>query len=1320
MKIIQFLFLFIIFFSGIALASEFSLKLPYERDKSYLVNQAYNVFTHKGIDLYALDFVLDGCDGFDQPVIAASSGTVIEMKNDGQHGTRDYGNYVLIDHGDNLESKYAHLNQVLVEVGDTVEQGDEIGTMGNTGFALGTACSDHPGTHLHFAVYKREKYIDAKGKEKVRKVAYKPEPMSGFTDFKKGEYYKDGDAPVDNELVSTPASVDSISQFSIDITFDGGNYSGLTVGYSGNSIIDLSSSALGSFKTDQNGDIVPKGGEVDSASNSSSQKQEELSFEKKYYAKIASTDITGVKRVEGDTLVVLPNEEADIKVGYKNMGLFDWSGKDVSLNILSSDMSVFYDGWLTKKRPVRLSQSTVKPKEVGYFSFTIKEPEQEGLYTLGVRPVIFYENSYQWLGEDAASWKIRVEKDKQDDAAGNDDAGAASAESLPPTDSGGDGTNVKNEDKPALDKKPYYGVGGSTGAAKDSDDMSSLETYLSDFPEDATNKSEIDFAFRSNFAGAQFRCRLDDDVFADCVSPIAYKDVPEGNYIFEVKAFLSGEEDRTPARHNFIIDRTAPLKIQDLEAESVVRGNANLSGTFPENVLSKVEIYYKKSENCSSENLADLKDWNEIEVPFSDQTKLKKKENNKFELTPESLEEGKNYCFAIKTEDLAGNVSEVSNAANTIVNDSADHLLLSEIKLWGEDRFVELYNPTLEDMKLSDYSLQFLKDGENKTVKINFENDDTILSHGFFLVGEADFIAGVSSDLVFSDIDIGENFTVYLAKTNSYLLDKDNNMMEADEGNIADEIKLTPVQNPDYSLERKAHQNSSSESMLILPDKYEGNGYDSDRVDDFLIRDNPQPQNSSSLKEPHKNEKPVIKIPNWNGQKYFKEEEIKLSVEVSDLEDATVPDDKISWLLDGMEIGHGMETVLNDPEIGKHDITIEATDSDGEKSSAEFSIEVAESGWKDAVKIPGSLSSYSGAYGASLDNDGNLHIAFMKESQPYSDPDGFGNSIYYQKKDGEFLDEPIQILKLRDYGIEYLSDIDLLVDNYGTVHIIFTGGNSTGENYRTYHISSLDNFKDPMLIFSGFIYPQSRIDGNFIYVAVNDGVGGSNMIYYKKFLVDENSIQLSEENSHEIENASSISRYNFAVKDGKLRFAVLYSEKNTGEAPRQFESGLPVPLVMVIPSNMAVGYLENDNGNWNFEYLESGFSISTNLYFAGEAGPYILANDYTKNLIFSRQEDAWYRKTLDMDLKYVYGFGRHVDGNLHMILSVRNNHSEILWQIHDGNNLREISLLDKVGADKNIDGATVSYFMNNQGKEGVIFGDLDESGLYELYYLERG
>lgn len=71
------------------------------------------------------------------PVMAAGDGKVIRSSYD-----RFNGNHVFIQHGDKYVTKYLHFTKRKVKRGQTVKQGDTIGTVGSTGLASGP--------HLHY------------------------------------------------------------------------------------------------------------------------------------------------------------------------------------------------------------------------------------------------------------------------------------------------------------------------------------------------------------------------------------------------------------------------------------------------------------------------------------------------------------------------------------------------------------------------------------------------------------------------------------------------------------------------------------------------------------------------------------------------------------------------------------------------------------------------------------------------------------------------------------------------------------------------------------------------------------------------------------------------------------------------------------------------------------------------------------------------------------------------------------------------------------------------------------------------------------------
>jgi len=83
------------------------------------------------------------------PVYALASGEVILRRNDQNPGQKEgWGNAIIICHNISdsytIYSQYAHLQSILVDADDIVQQGQQIGTVGKTGFATGS--------HLHLEI----------------------------------------------------------------------------------------------------------------------------------------------------------------------------------------------------------------------------------------------------------------------------------------------------------------------------------------------------------------------------------------------------------------------------------------------------------------------------------------------------------------------------------------------------------------------------------------------------------------------------------------------------------------------------------------------------------------------------------------------------------------------------------------------------------------------------------------------------------------------------------------------------------------------------------------------------------------------------------------------------------------------------------------------------------------------------------------------------------------------------------------------------------------------------------------------------------------
>ncbi len=88
--------------------------------------------------------------------MAAPGGTKILAAYDGRVVAADYsatmGNYIMIDHGDELYTVYMHASALYVSKGDVVVKGEHIAAVGSTGRSTGN--------HLHFSVRSNGSYVN--------------------------------------------------------------------------------------------------------------------------------------------------------------------------------------------------------------------------------------------------------------------------------------------------------------------------------------------------------------------------------------------------------------------------------------------------------------------------------------------------------------------------------------------------------------------------------------------------------------------------------------------------------------------------------------------------------------------------------------------------------------------------------------------------------------------------------------------------------------------------------------------------------------------------------------------------------------------------------------------------------------------------------------------------------------------------------------------------------------------------------------------------------------------------------------------------------
>lgn len=107
-------------------------------------------FGNRKISLYGYERFHTGVDihgAIGTEVLAIADGTVVVSTYDD-----GWGDYMIINHGDNVLSLYAHLNCRYIKRGESVTRGQAIGELGNSGFSSGP--------HLHFEMRENGKSVN--------------------------------------------------------------------------------------------------------------------------------------------------------------------------------------------------------------------------------------------------------------------------------------------------------------------------------------------------------------------------------------------------------------------------------------------------------------------------------------------------------------------------------------------------------------------------------------------------------------------------------------------------------------------------------------------------------------------------------------------------------------------------------------------------------------------------------------------------------------------------------------------------------------------------------------------------------------------------------------------------------------------------------------------------------------------------------------------------------------------------------------------------------------------------------------------------------
>ena len=122
---------------------------PVDSSEEIWINGTYGERIHPvtGEVKFSDSIIISGQQREGEPVLAAADGVVKAGGFDAKEGY-----YLIIDHGDGVESRYGHCESLTVQENDAVKAGQEIATLGKTGDATGPC--------LSFSVYENGEPVD--------------------------------------------------------------------------------------------------------------------------------------------------------------------------------------------------------------------------------------------------------------------------------------------------------------------------------------------------------------------------------------------------------------------------------------------------------------------------------------------------------------------------------------------------------------------------------------------------------------------------------------------------------------------------------------------------------------------------------------------------------------------------------------------------------------------------------------------------------------------------------------------------------------------------------------------------------------------------------------------------------------------------------------------------------------------------------------------------------------------------------------------------------------------------------------------------------